>query len=68
MLYVQYIYSVYCTSGPLLLKATVLSYTHIPTPVVPDFSPSPAYKIRVSEMAVLHASQIAFFQERRQKW
>lgn len=50
-----------------MLKVTVLSYMHIPTSIESDCSPAPAYKIRVSEMVMLHASQFAFFQACKKK-
>lgn len=60
MYYINTPYTV--TPGPLMLKVGALSYMHIPTSIESNYSPAPAYKIRVSEMVMLHASQFAFFQ------
>lgn len=67
MLYVLHKYSIYCTSGSLVLKITICSYMHNPTSVESDCSPAPAYKIRVSEMVILHAFPFACFQEWKEK-
>lgn len=52
--------SIHYTSGPFMLKLINLSYMHIPISIGSDCSPAPVYKIRVSEIVVLHPSLFAF--------